>query len=1121
MDLQDKVQLFRRRFKGRQDVYGCQWQIKNKEGKIAKGYAPVCENIWKDFCHRKLKDGVQCPKCEHRKWAPVTDDSVTKHIMGDEAHIYYVLQSDGNINFGAMDFDMKPGKEDKGYGFDEVKKVSQKLDEMGIQHYIARSTGEGFHLYVFFKDPYPANKFRSFILWFFGEIGFMQYVLQGIKPLPEFFPKQSYVGHDGIGNGIKPPMIETRFQYGRNGFVDRNNTFIGEGGTPEEISQAQWKYFSEATQQSVEDFDKVLEKHKIPVLEEISQNSATTASGTPHSIYGHSAKQGPWQPPLSGSIEKVLEGCAALRKKRDNVLKGEVPGHETGFALFHMCMHTMDGMDWFKKHVKGWGETDQDIKQLQQSLDRNYLPATCRKLQEKGICDPGTQCFEKKPPLETVDGVQVYRDDIPRDKWPEPSPIRYAYGKGEDYLEKLKAEATDISGITDLKMKTDTLKEIVRRAQAFDEDQQKDLKKHIRSLKPMKRNELSKIFNEASEAHAESVKSNALKRSDTVRVDDQIYLKNDLGYSIMKKVKGSKPTYIKLCSVDIWIKEVRFYQEEGTTIKSMYAGTVKAPGMEKSFEIEIADWCENAPFMRYFSQILGNYWSPLRVNLEFIRQAAVGFSEKIGIERKSYHLTQGFYDSTYLMPSCVVDANGVRPNTTQKVELSWKETRQLDFQILPEQEVKELLLHVKTDFLVAWPKLWTFTGIAHTLLPGIMKAMGWSKRPTLFYEGLTGCGKSELTHALQYFWGNFKSIANFMSSPKAVRELGYQFKDATLVVDDYKGLSREQKDAIRQCILNAYDGTTDFKLQRNADFRTPKATRGVYTMSGEEFVTNDAAVIARTILLEVKKHDTLRTQGKYEKVVEKRESYNAITPQFISWFLRQNKTAIKSYLKETRQKLREPHIGAQNIDRITGNLAVNFVVWKMFSQFMVDLNTASASEKETMDELHWSHVSKLRDDMVERCSSELAAEVFLQILEQLLGAGEVSIRGLANYDNEYKVYIGYVPKDQPPSGSIHLYPNVVYEVVKKNSQNQPIPGTTTAIARQLNDLKVFAETDKNRNYKQVRLNDKRSRVWALRPEALGIEPKLVKPNRGDVQEEKKGKVFQMPRQPREEDFGVF
>ena len=112
---------------------------------------------------------------------------------------------------------------------------------------------------------------------------------------------------------------------------------------------------------------------------------------------------------------------------------------------------------------------------------------------------------------------------------------------------------------------------------------------------------------------------------------------------------------------------------------------------------------------------------------------------------------------------------------------------------------------------------------------------------------MTGSGKSELTHALQYFWGDFKSIANFMSSAKGIRELGYQFKDAAIVVDDYKGLSKEQKASIRSCILNAYDGTTDFKLQRNSDFRTPRATRGIYIMSGEEFVTNDAAVIARTI----------------------------------------------------------------------------------------------------------------------------------------------------------------------------------------------------------------------------------------------------------------------------------
>ena len=82
---------------------------------------------------------------------------------------------------------------------------------------------------------------------------------------------------------------------------------------------------------------------------------------------------------MIGSIEKVLEGCAAFRRLRGKIDKNEELNHHEGFALYHMCMNTSDGMKWWEDNSKksNWGVTAKDQQQLEHSLGKNYAPWTC------------------------------------------------------------------------------------------------------------------------------------------------------------------------------------------------------------------------------------------------------------------------------------------------------------------------------------------------------------------------------------------------------------------------------------------------------------------------------------------------------------------------------------------------------------------------------------------------------------------------------------------------------------------------------------------------------------------------------------------------------------------------
>jgi hypothetical protein len=51
---QEKLEIYKRLFRGRKDVFAVRWQ--SADG-VRKGYAPVCKNEWKDgFCLKRMPE---------------------------------------------------------------------------------------------------------------------------------------------------------------------------------------------------------------------------------------------------------------------------------------------------------------------------------------------------------------------------------------------------------------------------------------------------------------------------------------------------------------------------------------------------------------------------------------------------------------------------------------------------------------------------------------------------------------------------------------------------------------------------------------------------------------------------------------------------------------------------------------------------------------------------------------------------------------------------------------------------------------------------------------------------------------------------------------------------------
>jgi hypothetical protein len=82
----EKVTLFLRLFRSREDVYPKLWQ-NQRTGK--KGYAPACANEWvKGVCE---KPRVRCSECPNQAFLPVTAESILDHLQGRHVMGVYPL----------------------------------------------------------------------------------------------------------------------------------------------------------------------------------------------------------------------------------------------------------------------------------------------------------------------------------------------------------------------------------------------------------------------------------------------------------------------------------------------------------------------------------------------------------------------------------------------------------------------------------------------------------------------------------------------------------------------------------------------------------------------------------------------------------------------------------------------------------------------------------------------------------------------------------------------------------------------------------------------------------------------------------------------------------------------
>lgn len=203
----EKIALFRRLFRGRQDVYPLRWES-TKTGRA--GYSPACSNEWRPGICNKPK--TKCANCGNRSLKPVTDAEIYDHLTGKQTMGVYPLLPEDTCLFLAVDFDKAEWRKD-------AAAFMESCQEINVQAALEISrSGNGAHVWIFFSETVPAREARSLGAALISHTCARLRQLS-LESYDRLFPNQDTLPKGGFGNLIALPLQKMPRERGGSIFV--------------------------------------------------------------------------------------------------------------------------------------------------------------------------------------------------------------------------------------------------------------------------------------------------------------------------------------------------------------------------------------------------------------------------------------------------------------------------------------------------------------------------------------------------------------------------------------------------------------------------------------------------------------------------------------------------------------------------------------------------------------------------------------------------------------------------------------------------------------------------------------------------------------------------------------
>jgi len=198
-----KIALFRKLFRGRDDVYAVHWKGRNGRS----GYSPAAQ--------REPNDAFKTPDHKNRKYFPLTDAVIRNHLLGKQTVGIYPLLLDETCWFLAIDFDKQAWQTD-------ASAFITTCERIGLPAVLERSrSGNGGHVWLFFESPLSACTARRLGCYLLTTTMERRHSI-GLDSYDRLFPNQDTLPKGGFGNLIALPLQRGPRELGNSVFIDNN-----------------------------------------------------------------------------------------------------------------------------------------------------------------------------------------------------------------------------------------------------------------------------------------------------------------------------------------------------------------------------------------------------------------------------------------------------------------------------------------------------------------------------------------------------------------------------------------------------------------------------------------------------------------------------------------------------------------------------------------------------------------------------------------------------------------------------------------------------------------------------------------------------------------------------------
>lgn len=214
--IDDKIEIYMKYFKGRDDIYPYLSIDKNNPSK--KYYIPACVNEWKNgICNKTMKK--PCKSCQYRENKPISLNTIKNHIYNNQTIGLYPLLDDECCYLLAFDFD---DKNNENSIKEDVLAFASICNKFNVPISIERSrSGKGIHVWIFFEHKIKALMARKLGSLLLSKTMEIRDNLK-IDSFDRMFPNQDYLPKGGYGNLIALPFQTEPAKYGNTIFIDKN-----------------------------------------------------------------------------------------------------------------------------------------------------------------------------------------------------------------------------------------------------------------------------------------------------------------------------------------------------------------------------------------------------------------------------------------------------------------------------------------------------------------------------------------------------------------------------------------------------------------------------------------------------------------------------------------------------------------------------------------------------------------------------------------------------------------------------------------------------------------------------------------------------------------------------------